>query len=122
MRHPLYALSAIGTAGAAAQTASFVIVLAAVLAVLIVLDWTARREEADMAARFGPPYRGYLARTPRFLPRPSLWRASDGTRTDYSLLATTLADTSLFASAIPLFAILRWAHENHLLPIIYELP
>ena len=29
----------------------------------------ARREEQDMITRFGPEYRDYAARTPRFFPR-----------------------------------------------------
>lgn len=36
---------------------------------VVMYGYLARREEADMEAQFGKPYREYAARTPRFIPR-----------------------------------------------------
>jgi protein-S-isoprenylcysteine O-methyltransferase Ste14 len=122
VRHPLYAFSILGAAGASAQSASLAIMIATVLAVWMVLDRMARIEEADMAARFGEPYRSYLARTPRFVPKPSLWNAAAGLPMDHALVRKGFYDSSLFALAVPLFMALRWAHEAHLIPVLYQLP
>ncbi len=121
-RHPLYAFSILGAAGIGAQTASFVFMLITVFAAWIIFDRMARIEETDMAAYFGEPYRSYLARTPRFLPKPSLWHAPSGVWVDYSLACRGFCDSSLFAVAVPFFMALRWAHEAHLIPVLYELP
>jgi protein-S-isoprenylcysteine O-methyltransferase Ste14 len=121
-RHPLYAFSILGTAGMGAQTASLVFMLISVLAVWIIFDRMARIEETDMAAHFGEVYHSYIARTPRFLPKPSLWRAPSGVWVDYSLAGRSFCDSSLFAVAVPLYMVLRWAHEARLIPVLYELP
>ena len=122
VRHPLYLFSIIGTAGAAAQTTSASITLAATLAVSIIFDRIARIEESDMALRFGEQYQNYLARTHRFLPRPSLWRPSARVWADDLLLAQTFLDASLFAVAIPFYLLIRWLHDAHLIVTLWELP
>ena len=122
-RHPLYAFSIMGAAGVAAQTMSFVVTLAAISIVWIIFDRVARVEESDMAARFGDTYRNYLARTPRFLPNPSLWRARcEGVAVDYRLTLRSFCDSSLLAVAVPFYITLRWAHEAGLIPVLFELP
>src|SRR5262249_9864284 len=122
VRHPLYAFSVLGAAGMGAQTASFVFMFITVFAAWIIFDRMARIEETDMAAHFGETYRSYLARTPRFFPKPSLWHAPSGVWVDYSLVGTSFFDSSLLAVAVPFYMVLRWAHEAHLIPVLYELP
>jgi protein-S-isoprenylcysteine O-methyltransferase Ste14 len=122
-RHPLYAFSILGTAGMAAQTTSFVVTLTAVFVVWVIFARAARVEETDMTARFGDIYRSYLARTPRFFPKPSLWRpSSNGIAVDYPVAIRSFADSSLFAVAVPFYLALRWAHDAQLIPVLYELP
>ncbi len=119
--HPLYSLSVLGAAGLGAQTTSITIMLAAAVAVSIVLARMALIEEADMTARFGESYRTYRACTPRFLPRLSLWRASDqfSTRLPH---ASTYTHASFFALAIPARMALDWMHGAGVLPILFSLP
>jgi protein-S-isoprenylcysteine O-methyltransferase Ste14 len=67
VRHPFYdavGLSVLANSLAAANW--FLLVTAALLMTMIVLR--TRKEEELLLARFGDPYRGYLARTGRFFP------------------------------------------------------
>ena len=120
--HPLYSFSILGAAGLGAQTASITITLSAAMAVSIVFARMALIEEADMLARFGESYRAYRARTPRFLPRLSLWRAPDPITTKPVALARNYVDASMFALAIPARIALDWAHTAGVLPILFRLP
>ena len=68
IRHPLYDAVALLTVATALVTANWFLFAcgAMVLSLLIVRT---RTEEANLVARFGDGYRGYMARTGRFLPR-----------------------------------------------------
>jgi hypothetical protein len=64
----------------------------------------------------------YCARTPRFLPRPSLWRETAATYEFTSAsLWRTLRDGSVFLLAVPLTEIVEELHEIGYLPAIFSL-
>ena len=66
-RNPMYLGHLIFFAGLALALQSWL--AAAVLAChLVWFDWRVRRDEARLAALFGEPYRGYLARVKRWIP------------------------------------------------------
>lgn len=73
-RNPLYFFTFIGAFGVGAQAGSLVIAILFVIAAVIVFAATVEREESWLGNHFGESYRVYCARTPRFLPRMSLWR------------------------------------------------
>lgn len=98
VRNPLYVGNLLLWAGlgVVAWPAALVVVplLCAYYAVIV------RWEEANLAARLGEPYRSYLARVPRWLPRPpggpprggwSLARAVRSERSTFLALAVVLA-------------------------------
>ena len=109
-------------AGAGAQTASLLMIIAFALPVWGVFYRMAQIEEADMTARFGDMYRDYQARTWRFWPNPLLWTRSSGEAFDFHMFARTLRDSSIFALAPIVVVTLRWAHDAHLLPVLYRTP
>jgi protein-S-isoprenylcysteine O-methyltransferase Ste14 len=68
-RHPLYTLSILASLGIGLATRSTVLTLATV-GVSLVLHFAAMvREERNLEAALGTPYRDYAARVPRFWPR-----------------------------------------------------
>jgi len=68
MRHPFYGAVAMFMLAMALMTANwFLLVTGSVVYLLLVLRTT--KEEANLVARFGDDYRGYMARTGRFFPR-----------------------------------------------------
>ena len=68
IRHPLYGAVALLTVATAVVTANWFL-FACGFMVLSLLIVRTRTEEANLVARFGDGYRGYMARTGRFLPR-----------------------------------------------------
>jgi len=68
VRHPMYVAVLVGALGLAAGWNS-VAHWIAWIALAVVLDRKARREERLLAERFSG-YAAYMARTPRFVPRP----------------------------------------------------
>ncbi|HEX9365823.1 MAG TPA: isoprenylcysteine carboxylmethyltransferase family protein [Vicinamibacterales bacterium] len=68
VRHPFYASVALLILALSLLAANWFFLLAGGTVVSLLL-LRARREEALLVARFGDSYRGYMARTGRFLPR-----------------------------------------------------
>lgn len=68
VRHPFYDAAALFVLGTALLAANW-FVFAAGASVVALLVLRTRTEEANLLARFGAPYREYLGRTGRFLPK-----------------------------------------------------
>lgn len=68
VRHPFYDSAAMFVAGIALLAANWFILATGALAIGVIVVRT-RIEEEKLLARFGDPYRAYVARTGRFLPK-----------------------------------------------------
>jgi protein-S-isoprenylcysteine O-methyltransferase Ste14 len=122
VRHPLYSFSLLGAAGIGAQTGSIVITLVTTAIVWAIFNQVGRLEEEDMAARFGDPYRAYVARTRRFLPRWSLWSSGEHATGETRHVLDGFGNAALFALAIPALWAVDWAHRVSLFPVLFCLP
>lgn len=120
-RNPLYVFSFIGAFGVGAQTGSVTIALLFVLASLIVFWMTVKREEAFLSAEFGDVYDRYAARTPRFIPRPSLWRDEDDLTIKPVRFLLTIRDGLVFLLAIPVFELIDVGQADRWLTVVFRL-
>ncbi len=120
-RNPLYLFSFLGAFGVGAQTGSVTIALLFVLASLIVFWMTVKREEAFLSAEFGEVYDRYAARTPRFLPRFSLWRDEGDLTIKPSLFLLTIRDGLVFLLAIPVFELIDVGQADRWLTVVFHL-
>jgi protein-S-isoprenylcysteine O-methyltransferase Ste14 len=68
IRHPLYSSAALVTMAISLIAANWFLFLTGVILTALLIVRT-RIEEANLVARFGDPYRTYMDRTGRFLPR-----------------------------------------------------
>ncbi|HTW75733.1 MAG TPA: isoprenylcysteine carboxylmethyltransferase family protein [Steroidobacteraceae bacterium] len=75
VRNPLYVGNGIMWLGVALATTSVWFALVSVLVYWLYIERVISAEEAFLAKRFGAAYESWVARTPCFLPRFSLWRA-----------------------------------------------
>ncbi len=71
VRNPLYAGLLLSVLGVATALRSETAAVAAVVAACAAHAWVVAVEEPSLAVRFGDAYAAYLARVPRWLPRPS---------------------------------------------------
>lgn len=120
-RNPLYFFSCLGGFGIGLVFGS--LIAAALLSGLAfaVLHVTARGESAFLAARFGPAYAAYAARTPFFWPDPRLYRSGEFATFSPRVLNKTFLDTIWFLAAFPLVEAVEGLHEAGLLPTVFLL-
>lgn len=121
-RNPLYLFSIIGAVGAGAQLGSFVLALAAGMVAWLVFYLVVRKEERALTAKFGVPYRHYLATVPRFLPKWSLWHDAEKVEAHPSLIVRTFLDACIFLLSIPLAESFEYLHEIGALPTLLMVP
>lgn len=122
VRNPLYLFSVAGAASVGFAAGSLVVGALLGLLCFLVFDRLIRREEAYLAAKFGQAFRRYTAATPRWLPRPRLWRDSHELTVRPRLVLLTVRDASLFFAALPLFEVIEWLQLEGWLPVLLRLP
>ncbi|MFV1958248.1 MAG: isoprenylcysteine carboxylmethyltransferase family protein, partial [Planctomycetota bacterium] len=77
LRNPLYVANTLMVGGVILVLGSWIIFAVSMAGILALYGSIVRVEEAFLADRFGEAYRAYARRTPRFVPRPWLWRKPD---------------------------------------------
>jgi protein-S-isoprenylcysteine O-methyltransferase Ste14 len=121
-RNPLYVFSFVGAAGVGAQLGSFVLAVLATVFVWVVFRIVVSSEERHLRDRLGGPYRDYLARVPRFLPRLSLWRNADSLEVRPGRVVRTFLDACMFLVAIPLAEVFEWLQNSGIIPVLLRVP
>jgi protein-S-isoprenylcysteine O-methyltransferase Ste14 len=121
-RNPLYIFSLLGAAGVGAQSGSLVLTLLVPAIVWLVFRAVVAREEKHLLERLGEPYRDYVARVPRFLPRFLLWRNAEYLEIQPNQVVRTFIDACFFLAAIPLAEVFEWLQETGVIPVLLRLP
>jgi protein-S-isoprenylcysteine O-methyltransferase Ste14 len=122
VRNPLYVFSAIGAAGAGAQTGSAVVALTFGIVTALAFTIVARREETFLRGKFGSAFDAYCARVPRMLPKLSLYRDSATIVVVPKRLYTTFFDSLVFFTAMPVFELVERLQLHGVLPVLLRLP
>jgi steroid 5-alpha reductase family enzyme len=102
MRNPLYFFSFVGVCGVALATAQIVLMVAVPILFLLLMHRLMQREEAFLQEKFGADYQAYCAKTPRFVPRLSLYQAPDTLEMCPKYLLNALKDAVWWFTALPL--------------------
>lgn len=121
-RNPLYLFSVLGGAGAAAQLGSVVAGVGCGLLAWIVFYVVVLQEERAMAARHAGPYQNYMARVPRFVPNPWLWRDVDALTLSPAKVVRTFADAMILLLAVPFAQTVDLLQAAGTLPVLFHLP
>ncbi len=121
-RNPLYVFSTLAAAGVGAQMGSIVATIGFGLVCAIAFHIVILREERFLSAELGAPYKAYLARVPRFIPKLSLYQEGDTGSFRPRLLLNTLLDGLVFLIAMPIFELIENAQGSGALPILFRLP
>jgi protein-S-isoprenylcysteine O-methyltransferase Ste14 len=122
VRNPLYVFSAIGAAGAGAQTGSAIVALVFGVVTAVAFSVVARREEAFLREKFGATFDAYCAKVPRMMPRLPLYRDAATLTVTPRTLYTTFFDSLVFFAAMPVFEFVEHLQLEHVLPVLLRLP
>lgn len=122
MRNPLYFFSFLGAAGVGMQVGSVVLGLICATLTVVVFYLVVRQEEQVLTERYGSAYRDYLARVPRFWPKPSLWRDEPTLTIRPPRVLTTFADALVFLLAVPVAELFEYLQETGVIPVLLRLP
>lgn len=117
-RNPLYVFSIVGAAGIGCQSGSIILAGLCALLAFAVFAVVVRREEAVLRQRYGRVYADYMARVPRFFPRPSLWHDDPTLLIRPRRVAMTFADALVFLAAYPVAELLEHLQQTGVLPVL----
>lgn len=121
-RNPLYVFSSVAAAGVGAQMGSFMAALGFAALCAIAFHFVILREEKFLIEALGAPYKAYVARVPRFLPKLSLYEEGDTGTFKPRLLLNTLLDGLVFLVAMPVFELIDHAQLSGALPVLFRIP
>ena len=121
-RNPLYVFTVLGTTGMGLTTGVLTYGLIFGLVCFVIFDQVIRREETFLLETFGEPYRRYLERVPRWLPKFSLWADLEEIVVKPRLILITFRDACLLLLAFPYFEGIEYLQTAHILPIVAQLP
>lgn len=121
-RNPLYVFSSIAAMGVGAQMGSITAAVGFGLACAAAFHVVILREEKYLSANLGAEYGAYLAKVPRFIPAPSLYREGQASGFKPKLLLITLLDGLVFLVAMPLFETIDAAQSAGTLPVLFRMP
>lgn len=121
-RNPLYFFSILGAAGAGAQVGSVVLALVCGLLAFIVFFVVVLQEEQLLLRKYARRYRSYVAKVPRFVPKPSLWSDERTLTITPPRVLMTFADALVFLLAVPLAEGFEYLQEIGAIPVRLILP
>jgi protein-S-isoprenylcysteine O-methyltransferase Ste14 len=75
VRHPLYVFSLIGAIGIGLASENILVLAALIIFYLLYYPLTILAEEKKLVKKFGKLYLDYIERTPRFIPKLSLYKS-----------------------------------------------
>ncbi|MGC4024132.1 MAG: isoprenylcysteine carboxylmethyltransferase family protein [Mesorhizobium sp.] len=120
-RNPLYFFSAVAAAGVGGQMGSIVLTFAFGILCWVAFSIVIRREEEFLSAKLGKPYLDYVARVPRFIPNPSLYKDEEFVTFRPTLLSRTLKDGLAFFISVPLFELIETLQNSGIIPVFFHL-
>ena len=122
VRNPLYVFTLLGTAGAGAMSGSLSIGLLWAGFAGLVFASVVRHEERFLLAAFPKEFPVYMARVPRFWPRPLAWQDAEQLSVRPDLVNRTFFEACAFLLAAPLVALRSWLWDLGWIPILLRLP
>ncbi|MET0278784.1 MAG: isoprenylcysteine carboxylmethyltransferase family protein [Pseudorhodoplanes sp.] len=122
MRNPLYFFSCVGAVGVGMQVGSALLGLFTGLLAYAVFYVVTLREEQLLGGRYGAAYAAYMARVPRFFPKPSLWHDEETLTIRPPRVLMTFADALVFLLAVPAAEFFEQLQEAGIVPVLLKLP
>ena len=110
-RNPLYVFSILAVFGIGLQTGSLVVGLVLAALASLIFHWIVGEEEILLRQAFGASYEAYCRKTPRFLPKWSLWESPQHVTVDLQGVWNTVRDALPYFLSIPVFEAIEAAQQ-----------
>ncbi|WP_363215793.1 isoprenylcysteine carboxylmethyltransferase family protein [Mesorhizobium sp.] len=120
-RNPLYLFSTIGAFGVGFMFGSLIVAAALGVCTYAVFGITARKEETFLRDKFGPEFEAYVARTPRFWPKPWLYQDTHQHTFSTNALRSTFFDALYFLAIFPAIEGIEYLQVAGYLPTFFWL-
>ncbi|WP_338066483.1 isoprenylcysteine carboxylmethyltransferase family protein [Phyllobacterium zundukense] len=120
-RNPLYLFSTIGAFGIGLMFGSIIVAACLGFGTYAVFRETARKEEAFLRDKFGPEFEAYVARTPRYWPKPWLYQDEHEHRFSTKALGSTFFDALYFLAIFPAIEGIEYLQTTGYLPTYFWL-
>lgn len=121
MRNPLYFFNFIGAIGLGFSSESLLVLGILLLTFAINYPLVVLHEERKLKSHYGNEYVDYMNKTPRFLPKLSLYHEPEKYMVDSSRYRKAFLDGFLFMYAYGALALIERLHEAHVLPAIFTI-
>jgi protein-S-isoprenylcysteine O-methyltransferase Ste14 len=122
VRNPLYFFSFIGAVGIGLASENLLILALIVVFYSIYYPFTIIAEEKKLADKFGQPYLDYKRRTPRFLPKLSLYKGPALYTVKANTFARNFVSGMWFIWIFILLYIIEMAQNMGYLPVYWKIP
>jgi len=122
VRHPLYLFSLIGSFGIGLASENLLVLGLIIVFYLLYYPFTILAEEKKMTNKFGDAYLEYMKKTPRFIPKLSLYKEPQLYEVKTASFVRNFVDGMWF---IWLFMLLHFAEmlqESGYLPVFFKIP
>jgi len=122
VRHPLYVFSLIGAFGIGLASENVLILVLIIAFYLFYYPFTILAEEKKMTKKFGVSYIEYMKRTPRFIPKISLYKEPQLFEVKAVSFVRNFADGMWFIWIFMLLHFIEMLQESGYLPVLLRVP
>jgi protein-S-isoprenylcysteine O-methyltransferase Ste14 len=122
VRHPLYLFSFLGAIGIGMASENVLIMAILLIFYLFYYPFTILAEEHKLTEMFGQTYIDYAKRTPRFLPKFSLYKKPGPYQINADTFVRGLAGGMWFVWVYILFDFIEMLQKMGLIPVLLRVP
>lgn len=122
VRHPLYVFSLTGAIGIGLGSENVLVLALIIVFYLFYYPFTILAEERKLTNKFGRAYLDYMERTPRFVPKLSLYKEPGKYQVRTSNFMRNFLDSLWFIWIFILMHAIETVQDSGLLPVILRVP
>lgn len=122
VRHPLYLFSLVGSFGIGLASENLLILALIIVFYGFYYPFTILAEERTLTERFGQVYADYMKRTPRFVPKLSLYREPETYHVNTASFVRNFVDGMWFIWIFLLMHFVEMLQDSGYLPVLLRVP
>ena len=122
VRHPLYVFSLIGAVGIGFASENLLVLALIIIFYLFYYPFTILAEEKKLTNKFGQAYLDYMKRTPRFLPKFSLYKEPQTYQVKAVSFVRNFTDGMWFIWIFLIMHLVEMLQDSGFLPVIWRIP